>query len=136
MSKNHGEGPKMRDAASVLNEARQFVIRAGGPREHFDSKASWLHRAAARLGLPFGRASSLYYGKARTIPAHEYLELRAKLEELERSAELRREILDDTKDLLLAGAAARSLGARPREESKPAGAQSRTPSSVRMAREE
>lgn len=100
--------PKMgRDA--VLADMRDCIIRAAGPRDWNDGRASWLGRAARRLGISHGRATSIFYGKARTIPADEYLRIKAEIEAIETATEAARENHDATERAFLA--ARRAMGA-------------------------
>lgn len=63
-------------ADHIAGECRLFVALAGGERGWADTRGSWLARAARRLGISHGRATSLFYGKARNISAVEYLTLK------------------------------------------------------------
>lgn len=67
----------------VLDEVRGFIVLAGGPRDWGDTRESWLRRAAQRLGINAGRATSLFYRKVKVVPAQEYLEMKARAQALE-----------------------------------------------------
>ena len=102
MSKNLGERLKMFVSPdAILSDAREMLIRVGA-RRHDDSKQSFLRRAAHALGLPYGRAVSIYYRKARRIPADEFLTMKVRYTEAERAGQARMEIFDDLQSLALA----------------------------------
>ncbi len=105
-----GEVRKMPTADHVLDQMRTFVIRAGGPREHYDSKASWLARAARVLGLSHGRAAAYYYGKARSVSAQEWLAASAEIAALEQASERRRGELAYVESMDAARAVDRRVG--------------------------
>src|SRR5689334_6925559 len=87
----HSEKPsKNMDSAAFC---RHGIAVAAGPRDWADTRESWLARAARKLGLSYRRTKSIWYNEARVIRADEYLKIRAQLEELQRSAELRAEII-------------------------------------------
>lgn len=63
---------------AVLDEVHGLLCLAGGPRGWSDTRESWLRRAAHRLGIDPGRATSLFYRKARRVDAAEYLTIKAR----------------------------------------------------------
>lgn len=106
LRKFSGEGRKM-SADAVLDQMREFVIRAGGQRQHYDSKASWLARAARVLGMSHGRAAAYYYNKARSVSAQEWLAASAEIARLEAANEKRRETINELESMALAREAER-----------------------------
>lgn len=86
----------------TLDDARRCIIAAGGPREWNDTRESWLARAAWRLGITAGRATSIFYRKVSDLPAREYLELVQRAAALEQSARERRESIETLRSALLA----------------------------------
>lgn len=67
---------------AVIDEVRGLIAFAGGERHWSDTRESWLRRAAHRLGIDPGRATSLFYRKVRRLPADEYLTIRARAQSL------------------------------------------------------
>ena len=80
---------KVRTPDCIALEMRDAVILAGGNRHWNDTRQSWLARAAQILGISPRRASSLFYQKARAIPAWEADNIRDQIAQLrERQTEL------------------------------------------------
>lgn len=117
MSKNpekpskKSETPTMQPDA-IAADCRRFVIQAGGSRQWSDTRESWLARAAHHLGIPHRRAKALFYREVQNIPAHEYLTLKARCENL-------RGNIQDTKEAIDATACA--LAALDREDTESGG---------------
>lgn len=78
---------------------REFLLDAGGSRQHGESRERWLERAARRCGLSYRRAKSFYYRETKRVEIGEYdrakqaahvaklreiAELRARLDRLEK----------------------------------------------------
>lgn len=82
-------------ATAVIDEARRIIALAGGERTWNDTRKSWLARAARRLGIQYGRAVTLFYRKAKDMPASEYLMLRDKARELLEEQRRRESHLDE-----------------------------------------
>lgn len=106
-------------AIDTLDDARRCIIAAGGPREWNDTRESWLARAAWRLGITAGRAASIFYGKARQVPAGEYIALLQRAAALDEAANQRRESLETLRRQVLA------LDSRTSRRRQPMGAASR-----------
>lgn len=64
------------------------------PREHGDSKSSYLRRAAAFFGLSYWQAKKIYYGEAKRIDADRLDAMRARMVALHERTATRRETLD------------------------------------------
>lgn len=94
----HGTEKSMATADHIAGECRLFVALAGGERGWADTRGSWLARAARRLGISPGRATSLFYGKARNISAVEYLTLKERADSLRCQAERAADGLAETND--------------------------------------
>lgn len=77
----------MATADSVAMEMRDAVITAGGSRSWDDTREAWLVRAARALGIGPSRAKSLFYQKARLIPAHEADNIRLRIAQLRAQSE-------------------------------------------------
>lgn len=86
----------------TIEQARRCIELAGGSREWSDTRESWLARAAHRLGLTPGRAATLFYRKAKAIPAHEFLTIQARAAALQQQEEERRRYVEETKALAAA----------------------------------
>lgn len=83
VTKSHNADQKiLRTPDCIALEMRDAVILAGGNRHWNDTRQSWLARAAQTLGISPRRASSLFYQKARAIPAWEADNIRLQLAQL------------------------------------------------------
>lgn len=92
------EGPAV-TPEQTIEEARRCIAVAGGRREWSDTRDCWLARAAAKLGITHGRAVTLFYRKAKAIPAHEFLTLQMRAREIEQREAARREYIAETRTL-------------------------------------
>lgn len=70
-----------------------------------ESKGVWLQRAGRFFGLSPAKAKRIYYGEVKSIDADTFQRMRSSLDELNRSAAMRQERLNDVESAL--GAAAR-----------------------------
>ena len=75
-----------------VTDARSHICAV--PREHGDSKASWLRRAGAFFGLTVWQTKKIYYGEAKRIDTDRLDAMRVKVIELQERANTRRETLD------------------------------------------
>jgi len=73
---------KLRTPDCIALEMRDAVIMAGGNRSWSDTRQAWLARAARVLGITPRRAQSLFYQKARAIPAWEADNIRLQIAQL------------------------------------------------------
>jgi hypothetical protein len=53
---------------------RELVAAVAGPREHSDTRQSWLNRAARRAGISFRSAKAVWYGEIDS-PKHPSIRL-------------------------------------------------------------
>ncbi len=83
----------------TIEEVRRCIQVAGGDRQWDDTRERWLWRAAKRLGLEPGRVTTLFYRKAKSIPAHEYLTIQARARALQKQHEERRRYVQETQEL-------------------------------------
>ncbi len=93
----------------TVDEVRALIEQAGGRREWSDTRDSWLAKAAQRLGITHGRAKSLFYRKVKAIPAHEFLNIRARAEALQQRDEHRRAYIEETRTLAESGGIAAQM---------------------------
>lgn len=89
--KKSGEIEKMYSPDAVADEMRQAVIAAGGNRQWSDTRDAWLSRAANVLGIGQPRAKSLFYRKARLVPAYEADMIRDRIKHLQAQQDRQRE---------------------------------------------
>jgi len=80
-------------SCAVGDEMQRLVREAALPAQPGDSVKAQIGRAARRLGLPFGRTRSHWYGLARAVLAEEAEMLRARRRQLmiERAHQLEQE---------------------------------------------
>lgn len=89
---------RMVKAMTTSDEVREFL--AAVPRQHTDTRDSWLRRAAGLLGLTPRRARSVWYREKVRIDHDEYVRMRARIEGLRQSQIKRREIMADVHTLV------------------------------------
>lgn len=94
---------------TTSEEVREFLCAV--PRQHSDTRDSWLRRAGAFLGLTPRRARSVWYREKVRIDHDEYLRMRARIEGLKQAQIKRREMLADVHSLV--GASAGLVGGAP-----------------------
>ena len=106
---------------TAATEVREFLCAV--PRQHADSRETWLRRAGAFFGLTPRRAKSIWYGEKVRIDYDEFMRMRARLEQLKRAQMKRQEILNDAAILLaqarndarrVAGGTGQAVGSRKR----------------------
>lgn len=96
---------------NAATEVRDFLSAV--PRQHSDTRESWLRRAGAFFGLTPRRARSVWYREKVRIDHDEYLRMRARIGELQKAQIKRRELIADVDALVgartgLVGGEARS----------------------------
>lgn len=67
---------------AIVEDCREMLAFAAGPRGWNDTRESWLQRAARAVGIDYSRAYNIFYGRSRRIEASEYLSIRHKVNEL------------------------------------------------------
>lgn len=97
---------------STASEVRSFLRAV--PRSHDDTRESFLHRVGRYFGLTPRRTKSIWYGEKVRIDHDEYLRMRARYDDLCRSAARRQELLNHVDGAV--GAVSRAAGTSPRRE--------------------
>jgi hypothetical protein len=92
--KSKNKRPNQMSAAEYIENARQFVIRAGGNRQWDDTRSSWLYRSAATLGIDPARASGYFYKKIRNIPVWEYAQMAERIAQMDSRIQSEQEVTD------------------------------------------
>ncbi|MDF1685338.1 MAG: hypothetical protein P1U50_01000 [Parvibaculaceae bacterium] len=86
---------------ATREDARSMARRLATPNGYEDTKGAAMHRAARSLGVGPSFYRRLIDGNLKIIPAHIYLQLKAKLDEAEaktaRKAELAKQSADAAK---------------------------------------
>jgi hypothetical protein len=80
--------------SDVMDNMRALVREAAWPAEPGEPVKAAIRRAARRLGLSFARTHGYWYGRARSVPAEEWVavqDARLRLRR-ERAARLRAEL--------------------------------------------
>lgn len=104
----------------VRTEARLMVAALAGPREWNDTRESWLARAARSIGLSHARTRNIFYYRARTITAEEWILLTQRIDALKaaqrrhegESDELRALLRNQRETRIVAGRDTERLGAK------------------------
>lgn len=91
LSENSEKVSAMSDvtAENVRARMRDLVREAALPAQVGESVKAVLRRASRRLDMPVGRVKRHWYGEARQVPAHEFINAQQKIE-ARRQAEARR----------------------------------------------
>lgn len=92
------------DAADATRDSAQLMARRlATPKAYEESKGVAMNRAASGLGVTPSFYRRLIDGNLKTIPAHIYLQMKAKLDEIEaktaRQADLAKQIADAAEGL-------------------------------------
>lgn len=94
MKKAYGNQNTMYSPSAIVDEYRDLLALAAGPRGWNDTRDSWLARGARALGVDFSRARNVWYGKTRRVEASEFLNLKARAEALRARHETNREAMN------------------------------------------
>ena len=86
---------KLVDRDQIAAEVRAMMFQAALPAVPGEQKCALIRRAAMRLDMSYGKAKAYIYGERKRIAADEYLNIKAKLDELDQRAEYRKAVLDD-----------------------------------------
>lgn len=97
---------------TALTEAADGLFRLAQPSPKGDKAKAQIARAARAAGLPYGRAWSIWYGKARRIDPHELDAIRAAQRTRQEKQDDLAQIADDF--AALADRAAKVLASRDR----------------------
>lgn len=81
---------------TTANEVRGFLRAV--PRTHDDTRETFLQRAGRLFGLTPRRTRSIWYGEKVRIDHDEYVRMRARYDQLCRSAARRQELLNHVDD--------------------------------------
>lgn len=71
-------------SAGIIDQARDVIALAAGPRGWDDTRESWLARGARRLSWSYARVRKVWYRRIDDLWASEWLSLQAKAEEIRR----------------------------------------------------
>lgn len=113
---------RMVKAMTTSDEVREFLCAI--PRQHSDTRDSWLRRAAGLLGLSPRRARSVWYREKVRIDHDEYVRMRERIEGLKKAQLKRRELIADVDALV--GTSAGLVGSPTRSSRDDGGASIRT----------
>lgn len=94
MKTPYGNQNTMYSPDAIVDEYRDLLAFAAGPRGWNDTRDSWLARGARALGIDFSRARNVWYGKTRRVEASEFLNVKARVEALRERQEANREAMD------------------------------------------
>lgn len=103
---------------TTANEVRGFLRAV--PRNHDDTRETFLQRVGSYFGLTPRRTRSIWYGEKVRIDHDEYVRMRGRYDQLCRSAARRQELLNHVDDAV--GALSRMAGASAGREGMGGGA--------------